>query len=87
MESETWQHAKIARPRLLARRCNGARSPQWEWPPQDAGGIGYITWSRIPKGFKVTTATTAEYIEERIYRAQDEDSKYGLDLKINQLPP
>jgi len=55
-------------------------------PLQDAGGIGYITWSTFPKGITPTSATTAEYREERQYRAQDEDSKYGLDFRVTRLP-
>jgi hypothetical protein len=34
-------------------------------PLADAGGIGYITWPSHPKGFTNTSATAAEYREER----------------------
>jgi hypothetical protein len=46
----------------------------------------HIQWSRLPKDIFPTSATTADYHEERQYRSQEEGSRYGLDLKINQLP-
>jgi hypothetical protein len=62
-------------------------SPGAALPLSDAGNIGGITWSSLPTGFNVTSATSAEYMEERQYRADDEGSHYGLNLKLNQLPP
>ena len=56
-------------------------------PLGDAGNIGGITWSSLPTGFEVTSSNTAAYLEERQYRADDQGSRYGLRLKLNQLPP
>lgn len=64
---------------------NKLTTPGGTLPLGDAGGIGYITWSRLPKSITPTSATTADYREERQYRAPDEGSKYGLDFKINRL--
>ncbi len=65
---------------------NKLTTPGAALPPRDVGMIGYIGWSTYPKGVTPTSATTADYREERQYWAQDEGSKYGLDFKINQLP-
>jgi hypothetical protein len=50
------------------------------------GNIGDITWSSYPKGFTIKAANVAEYREERQYRSDDEESKYGLDFMVTRLP-
>lgn len=51
-----------------------------------SGRIGSIDWSSFPKGSTQTGMFSAEYREERQYWSGDEESRYGLEFKVNQTP-
>jgi hypothetical protein len=51
-----------------------------------SGRLGSIDWSSFPKGSTQTGMFTAEYREERQYSSEDEESRYGLEFKVNQAP-
>jgi hypothetical protein len=55
-------------------------------PPSNVGSIGGIDWVSMPRGFTITSATSAEYREEHQYMSADEESRYGLDFMITRLP-
>ncbi len=48
--------------------------------------LGNIDMTSHPKGATADTEFEATYREERQYWCDDEESRYGLDLKVNRLP-